>query len=110
MDNINPNAFKLLLLDSDSDDDEYIIINLNRKKKRSKTHQSILNRDSEGIFTIYFKKYLLNDENRFKKYLRVSQEVFTMLLNAIKFDIEKEPCNRNLKPISPAHKLCLTLR
>lgn len=99
---------KLLLLELEDSSDEEDLLFL--KKTRKPTHESILNRNSEGAFQIYFNKFLLVDETRFRQYLRLSQRVFFQVLNAIKPDITKKPCNRVPTPISACHKLCLTLR
>lgn len=99
---------KYLLIDDDEEDILELLALMPNKRK--KTHEMILNRDSEGAFNILIKKYLLTTEDLFVKYFRVTPYLFYMILENISAEITTTPCNRNPNPISAEQKLCLTLR
>lgn len=95
----------------DDDDDcvlEYLLALPNIKRK--KTHKMIKNRENEGVYNLFITKYLLTEEDKFVKYLRVTPIIFHRILQSIRDQITSIPCNRVRKPISPQQKLCLALR
>lgn len=95
----------------DDDEDELLLQLLPQIPfKRKKTHDIILNRNKEGVFNLLINKYLMTDDDKFVQYFRVSLTLFHNILDEISSDITTPPCNRHPIPISPAQKLCLTLR
>lgn len=77
---------------------------------RKKPRDLILNRNTEGVFNILVKKYLLSEEDEFMKYFRVTPQLFYFILERISRELTREPYNRNLNPISAEQKLCVALR
>lgn len=99
----------LLLFELESDEEDDLFLS-EIFKKRNSTHSSFLNRSTEGIYNRYIKKYCYSDPQMFKKYFRISFDVFSNVLNKIKPDLQSRPYNRHRVPISPEEKFCLTLR
>lgn len=102
----------LPLLDDDDEEEEifrYILQTLNCPK-RKKTHEMIENREKEGVYRLFITKYLLTEEDKFIKYLRVTPYLFSKILDNIRGLITSVPTNRVPVPISPQHKLCAALR
>lgn len=95
----------------DQDDEVFTIqILATFRFKRRKTHEMIKNRDSEGIYRLFITKYLLSEEDKFVKYLRVTPYLFHRILEHIRDHITTTPTNRVPNPISPQQKLCVALR
>lgn len=72
-------------------------------KRDQKPTTIFSNRDTEGVFAIL-------EEDKFKKFLRVTPHVFDLISNHIRNDILVAPSNRVPNPISPEQKLCVALR
>lgn len=95
----------------DQDDEEFIMQVLGILHcKRKKTHDMIRNRDSEGVYRLFITKYLLTEEDKFVKYLRVTPYLFHRILENIRQNITSISTNRVPNPISPQQKLCVALR
>lgn len=99
----------LILLEIESDDEDEVLLSCILKKRKS-THLSILRRETEGVYNTFIRKYCFSNPQLFKKYFRLSLDVFNDVLNVIRVDIESVACNRHINPISAEEKLCLTLR
>lgn len=99
-------ANELAAMDEESDSEAIERIN----EKRRSVHSVYKNRDNEGVFNLLFKKHLLDDEVKFKAYLRLTRNQFYTVLELIEDDLIVTPCNRVKQPITPAEKLALTLR
>lgn len=103
---------KFLLCDDDDDQDLFALYRLfhSLPRKRRKTRQMILNRDTEGAFTMLIQKYMKSDEDEFVQYFRVTQTLFYFILDHISIDITSPISYRVPNPISAEQKLCVTLR
>lgn len=100
----------LSLLEDEYDDMLLMLLALSCVKRR-KTHSKIFgNRDKEGVYRLFITKYLLTEDDKFMKYLRVTPYLFNRILENIRFLITTTPSNRVQNPISPQQKLCLALR
>lgn len=100
----------LFLLFDDYEDDFCSYLQAFPPKKRQKTDPIIESRDKEGVYTILIQKYLLSNEDKLKKYLRVTPHIFYLILDHIRDDISTKSWNRVQNPIDASQKLCLTLR
>ncbi|CAB3231909.1 unnamed protein product [Arctia plantaginis] len=71
-----------------------------------------LQRRSEGCYETLIKRHLINCEEKFMGYFRVSREIYNKILMAIKDDIsDTQPRTRNRNfAITAQEKLFLTLR
>lgn len=98
-----------LLFDDDESEFNDLLL-LQHSRRRKKTHQMYSNRDSEGTYQILVLKYLMQDEERFIRYFRISPSIFYHILEFIRDDITLPPCNRHKKPITAEQKLCIALR
>lgn len=95
----------------EEDDEEILnLIEILPKIKRKKTHEMFLNRKTEGSFNNLIKKYLMCEEDKFVQYFRVSPQIFYLILDKIRDEIESIPYNRVINPISSEQKLCVALR
>jgi hypothetical protein len=96
------------ILNDDDEEDFYVL----RKyaKCRKKVCEMYNNREKEGFFKLLINRHLIDDEERFKRYFRLTRERFSYVLNLIKEDFNTYSCNRVKKPITAAEKLTLTLR
>lgn len=97
----------------DDDEEEQCVLNFLQTEcsaKRRKTHEMIKKRDIEGAYNILVRKYLLTEEDKFVKYLRITPHLFGRILENIGELISTMPTNKVVKPISPQQKLCVALR
>lgn len=97
----------------EDDDDEWDILRLLfclLPKCRQNPREMILNRETEGVFNILIKKYLLSEEDEFMKYFRITPKLFHFILDHISCDLTRMPTNRVPNPLSAEQKLCVTLR
>lgn len=92
------------------DEDEAVNTMVLYKKRRRKMHELLRNRASEGAFNILVKRYLIDDDTKFKAYFRLTPHLMQYVLSFIRSDITSKPCNRHGNPITPEEKLCITLR
>lgn len=98
----------MFLLD-DECDELFVLLQLIRFKRKS-VREMILNRESEGVYNLLIKKYLMSEDDQFVKYFRVNMGLFYNILDHISCEITTAPTNRIQKPISAEQKLCVTLR
>lgn len=95
----------------DEQDKEILqLIEVLPKIKRRKIHEMYENRETEGTFHNLVKKYLMSEEDKFIQYFRVSPQIFHLILENIRGEIESIPCNRVNDPITSEQKLCVALR
>lgn len=92
----------------DEIDEELFIAEMS--SKRESEHEMFKRRAEEGYYRVLIKKYLFEDEDKFREFFRVSRKLFYHILSYIKDDISKTPYNRVKDPICVEEKLCLTLR
>lgn len=76
----------------------------------NETLEIFTERKVEGAYNALIRRHLLDEEEKFREYFRLSTSLFHFILNVIKYDIFLYPCNRVQEPISPEEKLCLALR
>lgn len=108
---IPDNLLAIFLLSEDDDDDEGVVGFCHQfLLKKKPTHDMILKRDEEGAYNMLIQKYLMTDDDKFRQYFRISPLLYHTILEIISNEITSTPCNRHPNPISPAQKLCLTLR
>lgn len=79
-------------------------------KRRRQIAPMFANRKQEGALEILIHRHLIDDDTKFKEYFRLSPHLFKYVLNAIKNDIHSVPNNTHPEPVSPDHKLYITLR
>lgn len=101
---------KIHLLFDEEDEEILELVEVLPKIKRRKTHEMFLNRKSEGTFNNLIQKYLVSEEDKFVKFLRVTPRIFFLILENIRDSIESIPYNRVVEPISSEQKLCIALR
>lgn len=87
-----------------------VILLSQMEKKRKSPHKIYKKRESEGALNILIDRHLLDDDTKFKEYFRVSPFLFSKLLGVLQADLERNPTTWVPHPITPHHKLCLTLR
>lgn len=80
----------------------------NLRRRRNKVHEINQSRNTYGIFHHLFPQ-LLEDEDRFIKFLRMRIETFFYILEKIRPDLEKDWCNIHNQPILPEEQLALTI-
>lgn len=91
----------------DDEDEEYMLHeHWNLRKKVSEIYNK---RENEGIFKILINNHLVDEEQRFKSYFRVTREMFACILNLVEGDLTTASYNRVKTPITAAEKLALTL-
>lgn len=69
-----------------------------------------IGRDMEGAMEILINRHLRTDEIQFRRYFRLSFDVFEFVLRHIEPDITSVSTNIVPVPISPEIKLAITLR
>ncbi|KAL5245938.1 hypothetical protein ACI65C_013346 [Semiaphis heraclei] len=94
------------LLEDEADDELLLLVHLFREESDAMYSE----RNREGCYNNLIQRRLIDNETRFRAYFRVSFELFNYILNYIREDIKRPPCNRVKKPISPEEKLSVTLR
>ncbi|KAI4465125.1 geranylgeranyl pyrophosphate synthase [Holotrichia oblita] len=79
-----------------------------KRRRRFKVRPLNKNRDIHGHFATLVKdmKNIEPDFKQFFKYTRMTPDVFEELLKLVKEDLQKTPSK---KPLSPAHRLLITL-
>lgn len=97
----------LLLLEEEEEEE---ILLATYKPSNKPADKLFLCRSSEGAFAITVERRLFGNETKFREYFRLSTELFDSVLNFIRDDITRKPCNRISCPISAKEKLCITLR
>ncbi|XP_039284058.1 protein ALP1-like [Nilaparvata lugens] len=71
-------------------------------------HPMYKERNREGVFQNLIMRHLTDNNSKFKEYLRVDKDLFELLLENVKDDLE--PSRRRNNSISASEKLALTLR
>lgn len=94
------------LLEDEADDELLLLVHLFREESDAMYSE----RNREGCYNNLIQRRLIDNETRFRAYFRVSFELFNYILNYIREDIKRPPCNRVKKPISPEEELSVTLR
>ena len=102
--------FALVLLKKHLADEDEAVILESYSNNRKSISTMFLNRQEEGAYNILINKHLLDEEEKFQRYFRLTREQFNLIFNDIKDDLYISPCNRVMAPISPAEKLAVTLR
>lgn len=92
----------------DDDEEDYLLQTY--AKCRKTVSNMYLRREDEGVLSILINNHLIDEEEKFKAYLRVTREQFASLLNYVEEDLRTEAYNRVKSPITPAGKLAVTLR
>lgn len=68
------------------------------------------NQENERFFNLLINSHLTDEEEKFRRYFRLSRERLAYLLNLVEEELRISSCNRVKIPITPAEKLALTLR
>lgn len=100
----------LLLKKHLADEDEEAVILESYSNNRKSISTVFLKRQEEGAYNILINNHLLDEEEKFQRYFKLTREQFNSILNDIKDDLYISPCNRVMAPIRPAEKLAVTLR
>lgn len=87
-----------------------LCVQLNEIDKERHMKEIYKNRMSEGAYHILVERHLKENDSEFRKYFRLTPNEFNDVLTMIRIDIEPQPCRFVKKPISAAHKLCISLR
>lgn len=98
-----------LSLDSESSDEEIEDVFI-LKKHRESRHDLFQNRNMEGAFAVLINRHLMDNDTKFKEYLRLTPYLFAKILGKIENELVTKPSIRYPKPIEPKLKLCLVLR
>ncbi|XP_039279369.1 uncharacterized protein LOC120350371 [Nilaparvata lugens] len=93
----------------DGDEEEEFVLTKYAKVRESMS-DVFSNRRSEGMFSSLVKNHLLDDEEKFRRYLRLPRGRFFDILNLINDDLTTSSYNRVKEPITTAEKLAVTLR
>lgn len=96
-----------LLLEEEEEDDELIIRTLSIRRQ---TNNIFKHRESEGAFGNLINTYLKCDDEKFTEYFRLSKKQFATVLTLVEPVLAVKSTNRYPRPISPSHKLAVTLR
>ncbi len=100
----------MLLKEIMDDDQEEEFIMTKFVKVRKEVSNVFKNRKNEGIFNNLINSHLIDEEERFQQYFRLTRERFSFVLNLIEEDVTTSSCNRVKEPITAAEKLALTMR
>lgn len=103
-------AICLYFLDDYEDDFLELVQFLPPTAKRKSTQDLIINREQEGTYSILVQKYLFSNDDKFYEFLRITPNVFDIILQYIQDDIYIAPSQRVPSPIDPSQKLCIALR
>ena len=109
-------SWKLLLalvLQEEEDDDALLVDHFEgrtRKRKRKEVKAMYKARHTEGYSNILIANHLLEDDQAFRQFFRLSKAQVDFVLNMVGKDLTKQSCRRVKSPISPQEKLLLTLR
>lgn len=93
----------------DGDQEEEFILT-EYAKFRKQVSDVFTNRRNEGTFNSLIKSHLLDEEEKFQRYFRLTRERFSFVLNLIEEDLTTSSYNRVKEPITAAEKLALTIR
>ncbi|CAK1604612.1 unnamed protein product [Parnassius mnemosyne] len=104
------NNFSVICALIEEEEEEEFLLLLNRQ--RNSPRNMFLQRRSEGCYETFIKRYLIDYEEKFMGYFRVSREIFIKILMAIKDDIsDTQPRTRKRNfAITAQENLFLTLR
>lgn len=91
-------------------EEDLVLILLAAQLKKKKRSAMFTRRPLEGTHTILIDRYLMDDDTKFQQYFRLTPHLFVNVLGAIKDDLERMPTSWVQRPITPAEKLCITLR
>lgn len=80
------------------------------KKKRRSPHRMYRRREEEGALSVLVDRHIMDDDTKFKEYFRLTPFLFSELLNVLEPDLQGIPTTWIRKPMTPRHKLCITLR
>lgn len=106
---MNRGALLALYLLNEEEDDAIVRISISNVQRRPQ-HIMFRQRNTEGTYKNLICKYLVDDEEKFQQFFRLTKEQFHFVLSAIKPDIEKAPTNIIQRPITAEEKLGVTLR
>lgn len=94
----------------DEEEDETIVRIIERNVQRRPSHMMFRQRSTEGTYNNLICRYLMDDEEKFQQFFRLTKEQFLFVLSAIEPDIKKAPTNIIQRPITAQEKLGVTLR
>lgn len=106
---INNNNIICELLLRDEEMENELLMNI-IPKKRKPFNSLFSTRNSEGFFKNLIGEHLINDDEKFREFLRLNRKQFNFILSLVQEEITKKPTLRVPEPISPEEKLALTLR
>ena len=98
------------LLQEEAEDEALLLALLESRKKRKAVKRLYANRSREGYASILVANHLGDDETTYRQFFRLNKEQVAYVLNLVGNDIKTAPSARVNEPISPQHKLLLTLR
>ncbi|KAJ8940777.1 hypothetical protein NQ314_010587 [Rhamnusium bicolor] len=93
----------------EKEEDDILLLSLIRKRRR-KVHNMFLKRRNEGCFSMLIKRHLIDDETKFREYVRLTRCQFNEGLNLVSADLEKRSSKYVKTPITSREKLALVLR
>lgn len=103
------NLAEICILLEEEEEEEMMLL---QETIRNSPKGFLLERSKEGCYNILIKRHLLDCEEKFMEYFRVSREIFFKILINIKEDITDTNPRTSLRKlaITAQEKLCLTLR
>lgn len=101
--------FIAMVLAEEQDDDDVSAL-LAVGSENNTVLEMFENRNKEGVYELLVLKHLSDNDTKFREFLRLTPQLFYIVLNHIKDEISSQPTNKHRTPISPEEKLCLTLR
>ena len=103
---------KLLLraLLQEEEGDDMLLLAYFESRKRRKAHAMYQKRRTEGYSQILIRNHLVDNDETYRQFFRLSKEQVHFVLNLVGQDLVKKSYSRVIKPISPEEKLLLTLR
>lgn len=99
-----------LLREIIGDDQEEEVLLTEYAKPRKQVSDVFKSRRNEGTFNSLIKTHLLDEEEKFQRYFRLTRERFSFVLNLVEDELTISSYNRVKQPINAAEKLALTLR
>lgn len=100
----------VVLLLAEEEEEEELLLLANQENNNKEVNELFCSRITEGAFALTVQRLIIDDEEKFREYFRLSKELFQTVLQYIKDDIAKEVYNRRQHPISPEEKLSICLR
>lgn len=79
----------------------------NDTRNKRETCEIYKRRTEEGAFNILFNRHLVENDTKFRAYLRLTPHLFHYVLTFIQDDIRGTDCNRHRIQITPEQKLKL---